>query len=304
MFIMEYLWIILSLASAVLFGLKDILVKDFLLKSEYSSADLVYHQYLLLFFPLVIFIVFFNNLISFFDFNMYPLYIFKAFSIGFSTYMYFVMLQKYEISVVSPLINLSPLFLLVLSYIFLNELITLVQCLGILILIIATYFLEITMRHHNVKDPAKHYFSLINKKRVQFFGLVIVLLCFMSFGAIADKLILGKVNVYTNLFFTAFFIFIGLFAYYVREKKLLRSFKIFKSGFKVYWISIFTLVSNILILFAIAIPGALVSLIIPLRRTSTLFSSIMGGLLFHEKHLGKKLFAILLMLCGVILIVI
>ena len=69
-------------------------------------------------------------------------------------------------------------------------------------------------------------------------------------------------------------------------------------------IAIFTIVSNVLVLLAIAIPTALVSLIIPLRRTSTLFSAIFGGLLFHEKHIKQKSFATFGMLIGIVLIVV
>jgi len=58
------------------------------------------------------------------------------------------------------------------------------------------------------------------------------------------------------------------------------------------------------IILALSVPLALVSLIVPLRRTSTIFSSLVGGILFHETNLLKKLIITLFMIFGIILIVI
>lgn len=298
---MENLWVVLSLISAFFFGLKDILVKKFLEKTKINSRELIFHEYVLVI--VFVTIVFFDKIDFMSIYNFWGLYMFKAFSVGMASYLYFKLLEKHEISLVSPLINLSPIFLLVLSSIFLSEKITIIHFLGILIVMIATYFLEITMHHHDKDSPHTHHFMNLTKKDYNFFSQVIILLSVFSFAAISDKIILGDVNVYTNMFFTSFFILYGLIFYYIRSKKLRQSLNIFNQSSMVLLISVLTIISNFLILLAIAIPNAMVSLIIPLRRTSTLFSSFFGGLIFHEKHLGKKLLSILLMLLGVALIV-
>lgn len=297
----EYSWIILSIVSAIFFGLKDILAKKFLEKTKINSRELIFHEYVLVF--VFVCIVFYNQIDFMSIYSMWALYIFKAISVGMASYLYFKLLEKHEISLVSPLINLSPIFLLFLSSIFLLEKISLIQLSGIVIIIIATYFLEVTMHHYDKDSPHAHHFLNLTKKDYTFFTQVVILLSVFSFAAISDKLILGEVNVYTNMFFTSFFILYGLIFYYIRAKKLKQSLNIFNQSQTVLLISTLTIISNFLILLAIAIPTAMVSLIIPLRRTSTLFSSFFGGLLFHEKHLGKKLFAIFLMLLGVALIV-
>ncbi len=297
----EYLWIILSLASAVFFGIKDILAKNFLKLNKVSPRELVFHEYFILFFFVTL--VFFTKIDFLSITELWNLYIFKAFAVGMATFLYFSLLEKYQISLVSPLINLSPFFLLFLSSIFLGEIITLYHFVGVLILMIATYFLEITVHHHQKDNPHKFHLIDLNNKDYKFFFNVIILLFIFSFAAIADKLLLDQINVFTNMFFTSFFILVALFIYYYKKGRLKSCFKILKSSRKIYYISIFTIISNFLVLFAIAIPGALVSLIIPLRRTSTLFSAIFGGIVFHEKHLWKKFFAICLMLIGVLFIV-
>jgi len=47
---------------------------------------------------------------------------------------------------------------------------------------------------------------------------------------------------------------------------------------------------------------AIVPYVVSIKRTSILISVLMGGLIFKEKQLGKRLLAVLIMLAGVILI--
>ena len=55
---------------------------------------------------------------------------------------------------------------------------------------------------------------------------------------------------------------------------------------------------------AIAIPGALISLVIPIRRMSALFSTIIGGSIFHEDHHLQKIGASAVMIAGALIIII
>ncbi|RME30735.1 hypothetical protein D6789_04760, partial [Candidatus Woesearchaeota archaeon] len=47
-----------------------------------------------------------------------------------------------------------------------------------------------------------------------------------------------------------------------------------------------------------------VSLAIPIRRTSALFSIVLGGRMFHEKNIKRKLSAATLMVLGAALIIV
>ncbi len=127
------------------------------------------------------------------------------------------------------------------------------------------------------------------------------MLVFFSISGVTDKLILKDVNALTNLFFTALFVSFFILIYIFKTKDLIDIIVLFKKK-EVFFVSLLNLSSNILILYAISIPSALVSLVIPVRRTSTLFSSFFGGLLFHEKHLRKKLISVIGMIFGVLLI--
>ncbi len=294
------LWIIYTLISAFFFGMKDILAKK-VLNENIKPIELVFEEFLILF---LILSLFFFTKIDFFSYEtIWHLYLIKALIIFITTEVYFKLLEKYEISTVTPLLNLSPIFLLILSSLFLSELITTMQVIGILVILFSTYYLEIIIHHHDSENPHLHHFNLISEMKSIFFIFTIILLVGVSFTAVIDKIILEKTNVFTNMFFTSGIILFFLFFYYSKKHNLFQTFTNMKKNNDLLIISLFTNISNFLILFAIAIPGALVSLIVPLRRTSTVFSSLIGGILFHEKHLLQKMISILIMLLGVFLII-
>jgi uncharacterized membrane protein len=294
------LWVVLALSSAFFFGLKDILAKKFF-RQNTSPTQLIFEEYIVL---LLICITILFPYIDLSTFSQYWfLYIAKALTIGAASLFYFVLLKEYDISQVSPLLNLSPLVLLLLSSIFLSEQITLIQLAGIFIILISTYFLEVTIVHHRKDKPHKHHFDFLKKFKLKFVILGFIALIAISFTAIIDKILLVEINISTNLFFTAVIILIMIISYYIKEKKLIKAIKFIKKEPETLLIGALHIISIFLILGAIAIPSALVSLIIPLRRTSTLFSSIIGGIMFHEKHIKKKFYSTIGMLIGVFLIV-
>lgn len=294
------IWIIFTISSAFFSGLKDILTKK-LFRKNISTSQVVFEEYLLLF--LVAVILFYNKIDFSSFYTLWYLYLLKAFSVGSFTIIYLKLLKKYEISIVAPLMNLSPLVLLFLSYIFLDELISSFQLIGIFVIIISTYFLEVTLKHHDFSKPHKKYYINLKNTNWKFFIQSLLMLIIISVTAIADRLILKEVNVYSNIFFASSIILIVLFFYYLKEKLLLKSFRNIIYEPETLLIAIFTNLSTFLILIAIGIPSAILSLVIPLKRTSTLFSSLIGGILFHEKHLKQKMFATIGMLIGVLLIV-
>lgn len=294
-------WIALTLLSAVFFASKDILVKKYLKKDKISPDSVLFYEYLLAI--LIILIFTFNKLdFSKIEGNLF-LIISKSLTVGTFTILYFKMLEKYEISVVSPLLNLSPLVLLVLSSIFLNETINLTQLGGIVLIIIATYILEVNFHKHKNKKPHKIHFKELFKKPSSFFIFAALILIVISFAAIIDKSIAKSgINAHTNIFFTATFSVIALFLYYLSKKKLKTTLVEIKKYPIVALIAFIAFFSNIFVVSAIAIPDAKVSLIIPLRRTSTLYAAVFGGILFHEKHLLKKGITTVLMIIGILLI--
>jgi len=55
--------------------------------------------------------------------------------------------------------------------------------------------------------------------------------------------------------------------------------------------------------YAVSLPGVLISLVVPIKRLSALFATIIGGELFHEKHILRKSIACVIMIIGAVLII-
>lgn len=296
-------WFFLALLSAILFALKEIVSKKLLGKYDISPAQLTFEQHLV---AGLIMLLFFLPFINFFIFYE-QLYLFlgKSIFVTIVSILYLSLLKEFDISIVSPLLNLSPLLLLFFSSIFLNESISATQIIGVIVIIIGTYLLEITKHNHKTQIPHKFHFKRLLSKPPAFFIKISILLTSLSLVAVFDKTILTNgVNVYTNIYFTSLLIFIIISIYFVRQNYFIRACRRCIKQPQTLVIGFIAVIDTFTILSAISLPGALVSLIIPLRRTSTLFSAFFGGLLFHEKHLGKKLFAAGIMLAGITLIII
>lgn len=294
------LWILYSLLSAATFSAKDILIKNVFNHHQMTSTHAAMQEY-------IAYIVFITFLFPFIHVQAFlahwELFLFKAFTVGSAAYLYFYLLEKHNLSMVAPLLNLSPVILLLFSFTFLGEVTTIKHFIGIFLIVGATYYLQVVLSHHQTKHAHKKHWYQIKRKDAYFFGTVVAMLITVSLTAVVDKILLQEVNWQTNLFFLSFII---LFLYSLMKgpKKLVESVKLFKKHPVTIGFVILNTLSTMFVLLAIAIPSALVSLIIPLRRTGTLFTSIFGGLLFHEDHLLKKAISVAFMIVGVVLIVI
>lgn len=294
------LWVIFALISAAIFSAKDIIVKNLFNHHEMTPDNAVIQEYIGYLTLTVIFIPFIN--FSAFLAH-WQLFLLKSLFIGSVGYMYFRLLEKHSISMVAPLLNLSPAFLLLFSAVFLSEMISPQQIGGVILIVVATYYLQVVLAHHNTKKCHKKHWYSVQKKDVYFFGTVLAMLITISLTAVTDKLLLQQVNWQSNLFFMSIIILI-IYTIIKKPIKIKESILLFKKHPLSIVFTITNVISTVFILLAIAIPESLVALVIPLRRTSTLFTSIFGGLLFHEDHLFKKVLSIIIMLAGIVLIVI
>lgn len=298
---MIQLWLVYTLLSALFIGVRDVLVKKFIGKNIHPT-QIIFEQYFVMILVVLILFSFDIDFSSFFE--IWDLYLLKAISLGLFVYIYFLLLEKFEISKISPLMNLSPMFLLIMTSVFLGEFISFNQFIGIVVIIVSTYILEINIKLHHKKYPHVHYFYWLKSVDKRTIVLVFAMLFIISITAISDKMIFNEgVNIYTNMYFSALIIVLFISFYYIYNRKLLEVFKFIKDEPETLLISVFAVISTFFVLLALAMPTAMVSLIVPIKRTSTLFSSIFGGLLFHENHLLKKFLAIIGMIIGVVLIV-
>ncbi len=205
-------------------------------------------------------------------------------------------LRRGDLSIVSPLVNLNPVILVILAYFFLGESLNRSQLGGIMLILIGSYMLE-SRSHQRMLDP----FRKIAK--ASYAPYVILSVILYAVAAIFDKIILYKTSpisylVLLQIFMAIEFLFLISYRYGNGLDAVKSAMKNWKS---ISLISFFTVLNRLAILFAIS--SSLVSLVVPIRRLSSLLLVIIGGYSLREKNVDRKLIATVVMIIGIYLIV-
>jgi len=202
-----------------------------------------------------------------------------------------------QISEVAPLHNLTPGFLAVLAFIFLGEVLTKAQVGGMVLLIVGAYILETD--HGNL---AKSFMKHIKSKYVDY---AITAAFIFSVTALLDKYVIKNLIGPLDYFFLIW-VFVSLNFIIISSikhdglKGVKHCFKISKQY--VVLTAVFSFFSNLF--YFLAIVTGLISLVMAIRKLSTLFTTIIGGELFHEGRLFRKSIACAVMIVGAILIIV
>ncbi|MBW3001763.1 EamA family transporter [Candidatus Woesearchaeota archaeon] len=287
------LWLIFILISAVL-GSIGLLFKKKALKKEHTSEYLSAFKilelsFMLVFAPFIVFkipiqIVAFIFLIS----------LTTAVALTYIARSY----RHTDLSVVAPLSNLTPLFLVILAFFLLGEHVSSKHLMGIGLLLFGTYYLE--AEHH-----AGHWLSpvtnLFKTKNIGFLFFGFFLSAVIAMG---EKFIIDSISPFTLLFYhysfqTFFFIAITVF-FYGGFKDIIHAYK--TSGKWILGNAIFANLSNLAYFFAISF--TFVSLAAPVKKLSTLFTVVLSGRFFKEERIFHKALACCIMLAGVFVIAI
>lgn len=285
-------WVILILISALLMSFKDVIIKKILNNNHTLPFSLLFSGLCS-----IGLLIFYKNIIFILPLKIYGLLFIKAMILGVAWILIFKAIKHMEISVVAPLTNLSPIFLLILGYIFLGERISNLNLVGVGLLMFAGYSLEIKSW-----SELAHPFKAFKNK---YFLYVVIVLILYSVSAIFDKFLIQYVNPYTFLFFMNFYISLIFLVYLVYLKKLNQILYIWNNSKKlILATTILAIVGDLAYFMAVAIPGTLITLIIPLKRVSNFFTVLIGGKMFHEDHLLRKGVISLVMLAGIYLIII
>ena len=282
-------WYILIIISAILISFSEIIKKKILRYEHSTEFSTTYSLVITLL--MVPFISYLDlNLPSF----IITLLFVKSILLLVSSLLFMKAMKHNELSQIIPLKNLSPIFLMILAFFLLNEHITTTKTLGAVIIMASAYLLE--------KETLKKENMFKNK----YFIYVLLSMIFVSFAAVIDKFIIKFTNIYTAIFIPfllmSIYLLIIQFTVYNGFKDIIHSLKFGK-----YWIllsAVTILLSDFTYFSSVAIQGTLISLIIPLRRVSTLFSTILGGALYHEKFFVDRVAVCIFMLMGVYLLVI
>lgn len=207
-------------------------------------------------------------------------------------------LRHMEVSVASPLLVLGPGATAILAFIFLGEELTRFQASGIIFMIVGAYILQ-THKFGGLLEPIRIFW---NSKYVHYIlGAVVI----YAFAGVLDRLLLSRYGIDPRAYLSVAHIIIAisfLCMLKIFHGDLREVHKAFRDG---GWMIVGVAILTTGYRFAdtLAIQIAPVGLVGSVKKLSALFTTIIGGELFHEENILRKAFACVVMLVGVAMIV-
>lgn len=206
-------------------------------------------------------------------------------------------LRHMEISAASPLLNFGPAFTALVAFMVLGENLSSLQLFGIALIILGSYVLEVDHKLHDLAEPFRR---LARSKYIHFIFIALIL---YSVSSVIDKIVLSSVSPIVYLSVAHLFMAVN---FVVMITAFHNGIEGIRHGVKNAWkwivvVAMFTTGYRLLQLQAVSM--VMVSMVIPIKRLSTLFSTVIGGGLFHEEGLLVKSAACAVMLAGVWLVI-
>jgi len=206
-------------------------------------------------------------------------------------------IKRLEISTALPLLILTPGLVAIFAYLTLGESLSNYEILGLILMTAGTYVLGLR-KNQKIFDPFK---ILIKNK-----GTIYILLALFLFTitSILDKALLKnfKVSVnalmgYQHLFLAIFFIVILIFS----KERLEIKETLKRSKYPILILAAITIIYRYFHI--LAIKESSVALALSIKRISVFFAVLVGGTLFKEKKLIRKIIATVLMVIGALIII-
>ena len=294
---MVELWIILSVTAALLWTIVA-LIDKFVLSHE--MHDPILATIIAGFSVFILFVVsssLFGNDI-FIPFYLIILLLFAGLLYGSAIYFYYSVMKKGEISRIISFFSVSPIFVLIFAFIFLNERLTMLDYLGIILIVSGSFLISIK------KDHSKYFFSSA-------FFVTIFAALLISFRTLFVKFATLQISIWPVLFWVG--CGSGLLSLFLFFKHHPHIHKKAKKGIEHLILGRFISAIGLLIFF-IAVSLTSVSLVSALVKIEIFFVFIAVTILsyFHPHFIKEKisseiilqkLISVILIFVGVFLIV-
>lgn len=211
-----------------------------------------------------------------------------------ATILYHRAISKGDISQVVPMLSFTPLFLLVSSPILVGETITAKGIIGIILIVVGSYLVNVNLKHDSILSPFK---SLVKHKGTRYMLFVAMIL---SISANYDKKGITSSSVLQYLFFINLYILIGttIFTLY-KQKLILNALMIERKN--LFMVGIITTIGYSVHMAAISM--TYVAYVIAIKRTSGMISVILGYFFLNEQNIRERLLGSVIMFIGVLFIV-
>lgn len=223
--------------------------------------------------------------------NFLPALVVVAILNAITTVLYIKALKHSDLSLASPIVTFTPIFMLITSPLILGEFPSSLGLAGILLIVFGAYFLNIKQRHIGYLAPLK---SLVKERGPRYMLLVAIL---WSINSNVDKIGINNssvpmwafsVSFVVSLILTPFILKRGIVSNIKSNSRLLVPLGI---------------VSGLGVIFHVtAISMGLVIYVVSVKRTSVIMNILVGKKYFNEKGIRERLVGSIIMVLGVILI--
>ena len=135
--------------------------------------------------------------------------------------------------------------------------------------------------------------------------MILASLIIYGLGSVLDRFVLARYAIESRVYLGILQIFIAVI-FLILISKFHNGWQGIKHGAKnagwlILVVAVFTVAHRFF--FMEAISEANVGLVSGIKRSSVLFTTIIGGEIFHEKNISRKVFAVVVMLLGIFLLI-
>lgn len=223
--------------------------------------------------------------------NFYLIILVNVIILLIAMYLLIKSIRISDISASIPMLSFTPLFLLLTSYFMLNEVPNFIGFIGIWCIVIGSYILNLKHVKRGYLGPFKVIFS----DKGVFYMLLVAFLFSITSNLV--KIGVELSNPAYFIFFDYLFASAILMALYSKE---LKKEPIMKNRNWILALAVSTALMELAI--AVAVKFAIIPYIISLKRTSVIFSVLIGYLFFKEKNLKSGLIGAIVMFIGAVMI--
>ncbi|MFN9719259.1 MAG: EamA family transporter [Planctomycetota bacterium] len=199
-------------------------------------------------------------------------------------------MKHLPMSIATPIRATSPLWTISVAVVFMGERPTAVQWIGVIIILGSFYMFSLVGRKEGIKFH-----------RDRWVGCMMIATLLGAFSALYDKWLLQRMKFSPSTVQAWFAIYLLIVMtplvlhWYIRQRATNR----FQWRWSIPMIAVLLLVSDFQYFSAISCPGASISLISPLRRTSVIISFIAAIRIYHEQNWQDKAIWISGMVIGI-----
>lgn len=293
------LWILLAFLSAALLGFYDVF-KKLSLHNNAVIPVLVINTVVCncLFFPFII-----NSAVgwitpdeSFFipelGSRAHFYVVLKAFVVLSSWICGYYAIKHLPLTIVGPINATRPIMTLVGALLVFGENLNLWQWAGVLLAILSFFLLSRSGKKEDV-----------NFSHNRWIFLLVLAAILGTISGMYDKYLMSTIHL-DKLFVQGWYNFyqmllMGLVMAFLWLPQRKRTTP-FRWRWSIVCISLFLTAADLAYFYALSLPGAMISIVSMVRRSSVLVSFLFGAFIFHEKNLRAKSFDLLLVLLGMI----